>query len=175
MEKEVVDVEGQRRIAQMLVKALKQPRTKEPVMPKPSESVTVRMMKEEIAKTQAKRSRTVSKPVDNSQSIGHPTVSNESVPKVSNEGLHRQPIGHSTMSPNTGNTVSIRSLKEDLSKRFNTVLGNREVNELIEAGMTDQQVREAEADLLPLFTAEGITPTASAMSQAILQMHKDAA
>jgi hypothetical protein len=54
-------------------------------------------------------------------------------------------------------------------------MNNREVQELIDNGMTVEQVREAEELIAPLFAAEGITPSSNVMMQAIMQMHRDAA
>jgi hypothetical protein len=54
-------------------------------------------------------------------------------------------------------------------------MGNQEVKELIDNGMTVEQVREAEELIAPLFAAEGIAPSSAVMCQAIMQMHRDAA
>jgi hypothetical protein len=53
-------------------------------------------------------------------------------------------------------------------------MGNEEIEKLIDNGMTIEQVREAEELIAPLFAAEGLTPSSAVMSQAILQMHRDA-
>jgi DNA-binding transcriptional regulator LsrR (DeoR family) len=169
------DPEGQRRIAQMIAKALQQPiKPKEYTMPKTGDTRAVREVKEAMAKAKAKQS----KAVDNSQSIGQSTVSNESSPEVSNEALHRQSIGQPTVSHNTGehSKRSIKTVKgkEDLNN-LKTVMGNQEVEQLLTSGMTVQQVREAEELIAPLFAAEGITPSSAVMAQAIMQMHRDAA
>lgn len=174
---EEVDREGQRRIAQMLANALKNPNPKkEYAMPKDGQTKAVREIKEANQKALQRRSKTVDKSVDGQPNIGQPAVSNESSPEVSNVASHRQPIGQAGVSYNTGNTVSSKSIKvsiEDSFKRLNTVQGNR--NELKEAGMTDEQIEDAEATLIPLFAAEGITPSVRVLTEAILQLHRDAA
>jgi hypothetical protein len=172
------DPEGQRRIAQMIAKAFKQPTHKERTMPTSGDTPLVKKMKDEIQKTKAKRSTPVNKSVDKAQSIGQSTVSNESSPEVSNEALHRQSIGQPSVSLNTveHSKESIKVIKDKNSfNNLKTVMGNQEVKELIDNGMTVQQVREAEELIAPLFAAEGIAPSSAVMCQAIMQMHRDAA
>jgi hypothetical protein len=172
------DPEGQRRIAQMIAKAFKQPTHKERTMPKTGDTPLVKKMKDEIAKTKTKRSTPVNKSVDNTQSIGQSAVSNESSPEVSNEALHRQSIGHSSVSLNSleHSKESIKVIKDKNSfNNLKTVMGNQEVKELLDSGMTVEQVREAEELIAPLFAAEGIAPSSTVMCQAIMQMHRDAA
>jgi hypothetical protein len=172
------DPEGQRRIAQMIAKAFKQPTHKERTMPTSGDTPLVKKMKDEIQKTKAKRSTPVNKSVDKAQSIGQSAVSNESSPEVSNEALHRQSIGQPSVSHNTGehSKRSIKTVKgKELLNNLKTVMGNREVKELLDSGMTVEQVREAEELIAPLFAAEGLTPSSAVMCQAIMQMHRDAA
>ncbi len=171
------DPEGQKRIAQMIAKAFKQPTHKERTMPKTGDTRAVREVKEAMAKAKARQSKTVDKSVDKEQSIGQSAVSNESSPEVSNEALHRQPIGHSGVSLNTveHSKESIKVIKDKNSfNNLKTVMGNQEVKELLDSGMTVEQVREAEELIAPLFAAEGITPSSAVMCQAIMQMHRDA-
>jgi DNA-binding transcriptional ArsR family regulator len=173
---EQIDREGQAKIARLISQALKQPtKPKGYAMPAKGETRAVREVKEAMQKTQAKRSKSVEKTVDNHQSIGHPPVSNESSPEVSNESLHRQPIGHSSVSYNSEEhykeSIKSNEYKDSLK---NTVIGNQEIKMLIDNGMTIEQVREAEELIAPLFAAEGLTPSSAVMSQAILQMHRDA-
>jgi biotin operon repressor len=173
---EQIDREGQAKIARLISQALKQPtKPKGYAMPAKGETRAVREVKEAMQKTQAKRSKSVEKTVDNHQSIGHPPVSNESSPEVSNESLHRQPIGHSSVSYNSEEhykeSIKSNEYKDSLK---NTVMGNQEIKMLIDNGMTVEQVREAEELIAPLFAAEGLTPSSAVMSQAILQMHRDA-
>jgi biotin operon repressor len=172
------DPEGQKRIAQMIAKALQQPTHKERTMPKTGDTRAVREVKEAMAKAKTRQSKAVDKSVDKEQSIGQSTVSNESSPEVSNEALHRQSIGQPTVSHNTGehSKRSIKTVKgnKDLNN-LKTVMGNQEVKELLDSGMTVEQVSEAEELITPLFAAEGITPSSNVMMQAIMQMHRDSA
>jgi biotin operon repressor len=175
---EQIDREGQAKIAKLISQALKQPtKPKGYAMPAKGETRAVREVKEAMQKAQSKRSKSVDKPVDNHQSIGHPPVSNGTVPEVSNESLHRQPIGHSGVSLNSEEhykeSIKSKSYKDSL-KNIKTVMGNEEIEKLIDNGMTIEQVREAEELIAPLFAAEGLTPSSAVMSQAILQMHRDA-
>jgi DNA-binding CsgD family transcriptional regulator len=182
---EEVDKEGQRRVAQAISKVLKQPTKRIKTMPKSGETRTVREMKAAIQKAQSKSS----KPVDNHAHIGHPTVSNESTPEVSNEGLHRQSIGHSGVSQNTENTDTSRqvvcnqvvkevNLNNQNSSNLNSdlivVLNNREVEELVREGISTQQVADSLDTLLPLYAAEGIKPSSAVLMAGIRQLQADA-
>lgn len=167
------DPEGQRRIAQMIAKAFKQPTHKERTMPKTGETPTVKKMKDEIQKAKAKQSKAVNKSVDKSESIGHPPVSNAEAP-IGHSSVSS--IGHPSVSLNTGieHIESIKVIKDKNSfNNLKTVMGNQEVKELLDSGMTVEQVREAEELIAPMFAAEGISPSSSVMAQAILQMHRD--
>ena len=173
---EQIDREGQAKIAKLISQALKQPtKPKGYAMPAKGETRAVREVKEAMQKAQSKRSKTVDKSVDQEAHIGNRAVSNGTVLEVSNEGLHRQPIGHSPVSLNSEEhykeSIKSKSYKDSLK---NTVMGNEEIEKLIDSGMTIEQVREAEELIAPLFAAEGLTPSSAVMSQAILQMHRDA-
>ena len=174
---EQIDREGQARIAKLISQALKQPPKKEYAMPAKGQTRTVQKMQEEIAKAKAKRSKSVEKTVDNTTHIGHQPVSNESIPEVSNEGLHRQPIGHSGVSYN-----SEELYKEDIVKgkdKVNinlNVLRNLDVSDfdfLIEKKLTPEQIEAYANTLLPLFAAEGLTPTSAVLADSIVQLHRD--
>lgn len=173
---EQIDREGQAKIAKLISQALKQPtKPKGYAMPAKGETRAVREVKEAMQKAQSKRSKTVDKAVDNTTPIGNRAVSNGTVSEVSNESLHRQPIGHSPVSHNSEEhykeSIKSKSYKDSLK---NTVMGNEQIKNLIDNGMTIEQVREAEELIAPLFAAEGLTPSSAVMSQAILQMHRDA-
>ena len=173
---EQIDREGQARIAQLISQALKQPPKKEYSMPAKGQTRTVQKMQEEIAKTKAKRSQTVDKPVDNHQSIGHPPVSNETSPEVSNESLHRQSIGHRTVSQNSEEHIVVKELKEEKSFKKSSVLGNLDVADfdfLIDSKMTPEQIEQHAGFLLPLFASEGLTPSSKVLADSILQLHRD--
>ena len=164
---EQIDREGQKRIASMIAGALKQPTKKELTMPKQGDTMAVKKIKEGL-KRPSKRSP-----------IGQSAVSNETVQEVSNEGLHRQSIGHSTVSLNTENTVSkdcTKELSKEESKYKNNsygVLGHSEVVELKSHGLTDAQITDALDTLLPAYKAEGLTPTSRLLADSILQLSRD--
>lgn len=149
-------------------------------MPTEGQTRTVKKMKEEIQQTKAKRSKSVDKPVDNHQSIGNRAVSNESIPEVSNEALHRQPIGHSPVSYNSREHIVNKELKvidKQVTNKLNTVLNNLEVSDfdlLIDSGLKPEQVEDALATLLPLFAAEGLKPSSRVLADSIRQLHRDA-
>ena len=168
-----IDPEGQKRIAQLISKALKQPtKPKGYAMPADNQTRTVKAMKEEIAKTQSKRRKAVDKQVDNSATIGHSSVSN-------GEALHRQPIGHSGVSLNTEEHIREESIGIGKHKAFNkpNVLSNLDVSDfdfLIDSGLKPEQVEEYAGHLLPLFAAEGLNPSSRVLADSILQLHRDA-
>lgn len=168
------DPAGQARIASLMANAFKQPPTRAKAMNKPGDNRMVREIREAAQKARSKQSKAVDKPVDNHQSIGHPPVSNESISEVSNEGLHRQPIGQPTVSLNAlKNSIKESSYKDSL-KRFNTVLGHSEIQELIERGLTEDQIADSLGILMPLYRAEGIEPTAAILIVGITQLQADA-
>lgn len=162
---EPVDKEGQKRIAQMLAKALKNPNPKkEYTMPKSGQTMAVKAVKEANQKALKKRGQAV----DNNSPIGHSSVANE-------EALHRQPIGHATMSHNTEN-IGIDKVKVKIIKDHKVVLGNlneEQKAELIEAGLNENEIAEGLENLLAAYRAEGVTPTPAALMAGILQLHRD--
>ena len=175
---EQIDREGQARIAKLISQALKQPPKKERTMPSEGQTRTVKKMKEEIQQTKAKRFKSVEKTVDNHQHTGNRTVSNESSSEVSNEVLHRQPIGHSSVSYNSEELYIRESIgigKDKVNNKSN-VLRHLEVSDfdfLIDNKMKPEQIEEALATLLPLFASEGLTPTSKVLTDSILQLHRD--
>jgi len=178
------DPEGQRRIAQMVAKALKNPNPKpERTMPKSGETRAVREVKEAMAKAKAKRTKAVEKPVDQMPPMDTPECPMDRKPTVSNEAS----IGHSTVSsvdtqefPITrqehlrDKDIKVKD-KEKIKDKPN-VLGNLEVQDfdsLIEARMTPEQIEECLEHLLPLFRAEGLNPSSKVLADSILQLHRD--
>lgn len=171
------DPEGQRRIAQLVAKALKNPKPKpERTMPKSGETRAVREVKEAMAKAKAKRQ----KPVDN-QSIHNPQVvqlESQSEPSIHN--LEVVANHNPEVVLNTNNEHRERGLKdiESNSKSINqSVLNNLDVSDfdfLIEAKMTPEQIEQHASFLLPLFQAEGLTPSSRVLADSILQLHRDA-
>lgn len=170
MQAEQPDPEGQRRVAQAISKVLKQPIKRYKTMPKQGETVTVKNMKEAIKKAQSKGA----KPVDNHAHIGHAAVSNEDM-------LHRQPIGHSGVSQNTEehmlrqHVISKHETSKHLKEEDNMlVLRNQEVEQLVNDGMTTEQIASCLDTLLPLYKAEGITPSSATLMAGIRQLQADA-
>jgi DNA-binding MarR family transcriptional regulator len=169
---EPIDREGQRRIAQLVAGALKQPKKpKEYTMPKTGETRAVRQVKEAMAKAQSKRAQAV----DKSPTIHNPQVVNEG-------GLHSQPNHNLQVVQNSKEhykrEVISKVLKEDLNTGCIEVMDNLEVvdsQRMRDAGMTPEQVRECLDILNPLFAAEGLKPSSRVLTDAILQLHRTAA
>lgn len=180
---EPIDPEGQRRIAQLVAKALKNPNPKpERTMPKSGETRAVREVKEAMAKAKAKRQKAVEKPVDQMPPMDTPECPMDRKPTVSNEAH----IGHSTVS--TGETQEFPITRQEQLrdkvievielkiKDKPNVLRNLEVQDfdsLIEARMTPEQIEECLERLLPLFRAEGLNPSSKVLADSILQLHRD--
>jgi predicted ArsR family transcriptional regulator len=167
LEQQEIDRAGQARIAKLIAQGLKinQPR-KEPPMAKKEDSMTVRKMKEEIAK----------KKQSSSTAYATPEVANVESSKVANEALHRQPYRQ----PNTVARNTREHLKEGIKdntlntikERLKLVLGNH-VDSMIDFGMTVQQIDEGLALLLDIYRAEGITPKQQHLVDGLMQMHRD--
>ena len=169
-----VDREGLQRIAKLIGSALKQPsKPKEFTMPKSGETATVKKMKEDIQKAQSKRSHrqpntVANEPVDNS------------VKQESHRQLHRQPDRQpNEVATNTGEHSikdSIKVISKDSSNKYLDSYGQleKEDSERLLTCMTHEQVREGLETLVPLFKAEGLTPSSKVLADSILQYHRDA-
>ena len=168
MQDQTPDPEGQRRIAQMVAKALKKPVTKkEYAMPRSGETRAVRQIKE--ANQKALRKRTQTQP---------PEVVQQAQPQTVDNSVHAQ--------PKEGETTTSRGCTEHMNKgytddvkdkninKLNIVLNNQELFELIETGLTEAEIAEDLDILLPLFQAEGLSPSSRVLADSILQMHRDA-
>ncbi len=181
MEADKPDPEGQRRVAQAISKVLKQPTKRSPTMPKSGETRTVREMKAAIQKAQSKQSKTVDNLVDKQSHNHNPQV-------VIEMALHSQPNHNLQVVDNTENTdtsrqvVSNQVVKEvnlnnqnssNLLTGSQTVLDNREVEELLADGISAQQITDSLETLLPLYEAEGIKPTSAVLMAGIKQMQAD--
>lgn len=168
---ETPDPEGQKRIAQLIRQALKstKPTRKDYTMPEGNETMTVKKMKEEIAKTTKKKAlkpaqvqplEVVSeKPLAQPPEVVQPT------------DLHIQP-------PEVVNPTTSRGCAEHIFNNIykdSSVLNNQQVERLKQAGMTTEQIRAATETLLPIYQAEGLTPTADLLADSILQLHRDTA
>lgn len=177
MQAQEIDREGQARIARLISKALNKPLNQEKTMPTSGQTRTVKKMKEDIQKAKLKRSpsttKAVDKTVDNIENTGHSTVSSE----VSN--------GHSAVSYNSENTYKDKpkidkpkkEINIDLNKRedLRLVLGHFEFESLIESGLTEQEIEDGLATLLPIYQAEGLTPKPQHLVEGLMQLHRDAA
>jgi len=133
-------------------------------------------MKAAIQKAQSKHQQ----PVDNHAHIHNPQVVNEG-------SLHSQPNHNLQVVNNTENTdISLITSKQVvkevnsnnlLNKQLVTVrlevLHNQEVDELIGGGLTVEQIADSLDTLLPLYRAEGITPTSAILMAGIKQMQAD--
>ena len=174
------DPEGQRRIAQLIAKALKNPNPKpERTMPKSGETRAVREVKEAMAKAKAKRSTSVEKTVDNT-SIHNPQVvqlKDQSEPSIHNlEVVPNHNLGVVLNTDIEHREIDIKSKGKDKVINKPNVLHNLEVSDfdfLIDNKMKPEQIEEALATLLPLFAAEGLTPTSKVLTDSILQLHRD--
>jgi len=177
--------EGQQRIAQMIAKALKQPNpTKDRTMPKSGETRAVREVKEAMAKAKSKRTKAVDNHVDRESALDTPQCPIDRKPTVSNEPH----IGHSTVSseetPECPITRQEHSIDKDIKVKGkdkvnnkHSVLGNLEVQDfdlLIDSGLKPEQVEAYANELLPLFAAEGLTPSSRVLADSIRQLHRDA-
>jgi DNA-binding transcriptional regulator GbsR (MarR family) len=160
------DPAGQARIAKLISQALRQPTKKEPTMPSTGETVTTRKMKEEIKAAQAKRSkRTHTQP---------PEVANE-------KASHTQPADTSirnleaslSQPPEVATNTEQRIFKESFKEL--SVLGNFEIEKIKAAGLTERQIADSLDTLLPIYQAEGLTPSSQLLADSILQMHRDTA
>jgi len=167
MEAEQPDPEGQRRVAQAIAQVLKTPPKRTHTMPKQGETRAVREIKEANRKALAKRTR--------EQANHNPQVVNEEGPQVVNAPVdnssHSQPNHNLQVVQNTERTpidssTSINNIK--------TVLNNQELFELIETGLTESEIAEDLDILLPLFQAEGLSPSSRVLADSILQLHRDA-
>lgn len=169
MEAEQPDPEGQRRVAQLIAKALKQPPKKEHTMPKEGQTRTVKAMHQEIAKTKQKRSPkgTHAQP---------PEVVHHAQPPAVDNSSHAQPFeGVRTTSEGCiehKNKGYIESIKVDISNNLNTVLNNQNRIELRKAGLSDVEIEDNLEHLLAAYEAEGLTPNPDRLVGEILQLSK---
>ena len=157
MQDDTPDPEGQRRIAQLISQALRQQPKEKRTMPKEGQTRTVKAIKE--ANQKALRKRTHSQPpeVVHETPVDKPLIHNQFTTSEVVQNTERTHIDSST---------SINNIK--------TVLNNQELFELIETGLTEVEIAEDLDILLPLFQAEGISPSSRVLADSILQMHRNA-
>jgi DNA-binding transcriptional ArsR family regulator len=141
------DPAGQARIAKLISQALRQPPTRSRTMPSTGETVTTKKMKEEIKAAQAKRSkRTHAQP---------PEVVQPEQPLI-------QPL--EVVRPTTSEGC--------VERKKNTL---REVVYLLHNQLNEKQISDSLDILLPIYQAEGLTPTAQLLADGVLQMARDTA
>ena len=160
---DVIDKEGQARVALAISKVLKQQTKKELTMPKQGDTRTVKEMKAAIKKAQTKQQQ----PVDNHAYMHNPQV-------VIVDTLHSQ-LNHNLQVvhiPKEHKEIGIKEV-DILKEADMSVLHNQEVEELIAGGLTAEQISESLDILLPLYQAEGITPTSGALMAGIRQLVAD--
>lgn len=153
------DPAGQARIAKLISQALRQPPTRSRTMPPGNETVTVKKMREEIKAAQTKRTKR----------------SHTQPPEVANEmASHRQPAEHSI-----GNLEgSLSQPPEVATNTEQRVLIHDEVIHVLrnsKSNLNEKQIADSLDILLPIYKAEGLTPTAQLLADSILQMHRDTA
>lgn len=168
---ETPDPAGQRRIAQLLAKALKSPTPrKDFTMPKEGDTRAVREVKEAMAKASKKRSKPVDKPVDQGAPNHNPEV-------VNGEAVQLQPGGcaihNLEVVDNTDLTPIRQSINKDSFKELNTVLHNlneSQRSEIDKAGLNEREATEALTTLLAAYQAEGLTPNPERLATEVIQL-----
>ena len=178
MQAEEADKEGQARVAREVSKVLKQPTKRIKTMPKSGETITVKNMKAAIQKAQNKHQQ----PVDNS---GHlqPAGCNENSSYYNPQVV---PVNNLQVVHNTDILTRGIQLDKQVVEEVNLnkldiqpvncgleVLHNQHVDELIAGGLTTAWIADALDTLLPLYEAEGITPTSAVLMAGIKQMQAD--
>jgi len=172
MQAEQADKEGQARVAQAISKVLKQPKPRYKTMPKQGETVTVKNMKAAIKKAQAKGSQ--AQPPE----VVQPD-SKQAQPEAVDNLFKIQPLGTcGTTSKGCRehkeqglSSCDVDNFKKEDADLF--VLNNQEIAQLVSDGMTAQQVKDALDTLLPLYRAEGITPSSHVLMAGIRQLVAD--
>ena len=171
MEADKPDPEGQRRVAQAISKVLKQPIKRYKTMPKQGETVTVKNMKAAIQKAQAKGAQ--AQPPE----VVQPDTKQAQLQPVDNS-VHAQPFD-ANLTTSRGcvehkNKTTCREVNFKEEEDNMLVLHNQDVEQLVGDGMSAQQIRDALDTLLPLYQAEGITPSSATLMAGIRQLQADA-
>jgi len=168
---EEADKEGQARVAQAISKVLKQPPKRIKTMSKPGETITVRNMKAAIKKAQTKSSQAQPPEVvqlDSKQAQPEPV---DNLFKIQPKGVYGTTSeGCREHKEHTMLTCAVDNFKKEADM---LVLHNQEVEELIAGGLTAEQIADSLDILLPLYQAEGITPTSGALMAGIRQLVAD--
>lgn len=172
---EQIDREGQARIARLISKALNKPLNQEKTMPTSGQTRTVKKMKDDIQKAKQKRSPGTPKPVDNSVD-NHAHIHNPQV--VHAEGLHSQPNHNLEVVDNTEEHIRVNLYKVNTLNTLRDnrlVLHNQTVKQLLDFGLTEQDIDDGLATLLAIYRAEGITPKEQHLVEGLMQMKRDVA
>ena len=141
-------------------------------MPKQGDTRTVKEMKAAIKKAQAKGSQAQPPEVvqlDRPQAQPAPVDNSvQAQPFDANLTTSEGCIEHKEHKKTTCKEVNLKEEADML------VLHNHEVEQLVSDGMSAQQIREALDTLLPLYAAEGITPSSHVLMVGIRQLQADA-
>lgn len=171
---EEIDREGQKKIAALISKAIKQPTKKEKTMPKSGDTLAVRKIKEGMQKAQSKRTPSTTSEVVHGDSQ-----------KESSKGSHIQPqklypsttseVVENTPMNNIPNDFKSLNVKENINnKSLYGVLNNLEVKTLNDLGLNDHDITQGLDILTAAYAAEGLTPKSQQLVEGLLQMHRDA-
>ena len=164
MVREQADLEGQRRIANLISNALKSTKPKEYSMPVNGETRAVKSVKEAMLKAKKRDSKR-----DSHTTSG---VVPEDVNKVVSKSIHAQPGGHifTTLEvvQNTENTPKVNLY-------IHKVLHNQDLKKMISVGLSEKKIEELIGRLMPLYAAEGLQPSSSVLTEGVLQLSRDAA
>ena len=161
MQDNTVDPDGQRRVQQLIKQALSstsKPK-KEYTMPDNNETLTVKKMKEEIAKKKGTPKRTHKKP---------PEVAIENHPKVANleskEPLHRQPDGQLP-------EVALNAV-ERIDGVYEGYISKEDLKHLKSSGLSDEDIKINFECLRDAYKAEGLPLPTKGLVDQILNMGK---
>lgn len=172
-----IDKEGQARIARLISKALKKPLNQEKTMPTSGQTRTVKKMKEDIQKAKSKRSSGTTKPVDNSVNNSENNLSINNLEVVNDNNLEVVLNTEFNYKDKPNIVKPKKELNIDLNKRDNLrlVLDNQTIVNLLQFGMSDEQIDEGLETLMDIYRAEGITPKPQHLVEGLMQLHRDAA
>jgi len=163
------DKEGQARVAQAISKVLKQPTKRIKTMPKSGETITVKNMKAAINKAQAKGAQAQPPEVVQQDSKqAQPAPVDNSV-QIQPKGVYGT-TSEGCIEHKNKTTCEEVNLKEEADM---SVLHNQDLQQLVSDGMTAQQIKDALETLLPLYRAEGITPSSHVLMAGIRQLVAD--
>jgi len=163
------DKEGQARVAQAISKVLKQPKPRYKIMPKQGETITVKNMKAAINKAQAKGAQAQPPEVVQQDSKqAQPAPVDNSV-QIQPKGVYGT-TSEGCIEHKNKTTCEEVNLKEEADM---SVLHNQDLQQLVSDGMTAQQIKDALETLLPLYRAEGITPSSHVLMAGIRQLVAD--